>query len=504
MGLKRSEIRKAKRETAGRRRNIGWRTLLAIWLPTVVFVLLGLEGGIGSGEEQQQIEPDITASSNGRYFVDPAGDPFFWLADTAWGMPVDLDRDQVAEYFDTRAKQGFNVVQVVAIFNQAGGPGPNRYGDHPYADDLSKLAVTDGADPDNPEQYDFWDHLDYIVEQANGRGIRVALVPIWGHKLAGTVLTDANAFDYGKFVGSRYRKSQMVWVLGGDTSATGAEGIWANLARGIATGVTGAEDYKKTLMTYHPVGGSDSLQWFANAPWLGFDMAQGGHCLRYTERRAILDAAYRAAVTRPFLDGEQIYSEHPRCWRPEDGYSTPLDVRRDAYWAAFAGAAGVTYGHHSVWQFAGATGLPPELGAIGDWESALEDGAAWQMHFLADLMSSHPWYRGLPDQKIITSPIVDGPSRPQAFRASDGSYAMVYSPDGGPLAVDLSVLTGSLARLSWFDPSTGEYTQLGVEPKGPATYVPPTTDDWVLVADAVPNPTQDAEPSAPCLAQGTC
>lgn len=487
MRLKRSEVRKAKREEEGRRRKIGWRRILIVGLPTLLFVVMGVDSGIGAGSSRLQIDPDITVSSNGRYFVDPVGDPFFWVADTAWGMPVDLNRDEVAQYLDTRAKQGFNVIQVVGIFNQAGGPGPNRYGDYPYDKDLSRLAITDGSDPSNPEQYDYWDHLDYIIEQANVRGIRVALVPIWGHKMAGSVLTQDNAFEYGNFVGTRYRKSQVVWVLGGDTPAAGAEKIWATLARGIATGVTGVEDYKTPLMTYHPIGGTDSLQWFASAPWLSFDMAQGGHCLRYEERRKMLDAAYQAKVTRPFLDGEQIYAEHPYCWKSEDGYSTPLDVRRDAYWAAFAGAAGVTYGHHSVWQFVGATSLAPELGAIGDWQSAMEDAAAWQMRYLADLMKAHPWYRGVPDQQFIKSRIVAGPERLQGFRASDGSFAMVYNPGGGEAVdVDLSVLTGRQVRLSWFDPTTGEYTTLGVQPKGRYTYVPPTTDDWVLVAEVVP------------------
>ncbi|WP_252393938.1 apiosidase-like domain-containing protein [Candidatus Mycolicibacterium alkanivorans] len=62
---------------------------------------------------------------------------------------------------------------------------------------------------------------------------------------------------------------------------------------------------------------------------------------------------------------------------PPEGYSTPIDVRRDAYWAVFAGAAGHTYGHHSIWQFLGSGG-PAALGAVGDWKSALDDEAAWQ------------------------------------------------------------------------------------------------------------------------------
>ncbi|MCI4674468.1 putative collagen-binding domain-containing protein [Candidatus Mycolicibacterium alkanivorans] len=81
---------------------------------------------------------------------------------------------------------------------------------------------------------------------------------------------------------------------------------------------------------------------------------------------------------------------------------------------------------------------------------------------------------GAPDQNIITSPIGTGSSRPQAISASDGSYAMVYSPDGGAFDADLSRLAGRTAKLSRFDPRTGTATDLGIVPTGLATYTAPT------------------------------
>jgi hypothetical protein len=119
----------------------------------------------------------LTVAANGPHLVDAAGEPFFWLCDTAWSMPLNLDRDEVVEYLDTRAEQGFTVVQTVAIFNQAGGPGPNRSGDDPYRGDLDGLVVTEGSDPGDDEQYDYWDHVGFVVAQAGARGLRVALFP---------------------------------------------------------------------------------------------------------------------------------------------------------------------------------------------------------------------------------------------------------------------------------------------------------------------------------------
>lgn len=478
--------------------NVVSRTTLAIAFPTLIFVGLGLQGGISAGSERPLPESDLTISDNSRYFVDAAGQPFFWMADTAWSMPINLTREEVASYLDKRYAQGFNVIQTVAIFNQAGGPGPNRYGDWPYGDDLSALAVTDGADPSNADQYDYWDHLDSIISEANARGFRVALIPIWAHGEVGTVLTKANAEAYGRFIGDRYRDKQVIWVMGGDAPADGEEDVWRDLARGIAIGATGQENYKIPLMTYHPIGGSSSTHWFRGDPWLSFDMLQGGHCLRYNQRRDLLAAAYATSPTRPFLDGEPIYSGHPYCWdQPPAGYSTPIDVRRDAYWAVFAGAAGHTYGDHSVWQFLGSGSGASELGAVGDWREAMNDEAAWQMQFLVQLMDSHPWWKGIPDNRqILTGAARTGEARLQAISASDGSYAMVYSPDGKEFDANLSVAVGTNAQVSWFNPRTGESTGRGMVPEGSTNYTPPTAEDWVLVADAAKDVPATPAPTA--------
>ncbi|CAN3129385.1 DUF4038 domain-containing protein [Mycobacterium sp. smrl_JER01] len=466
--------------TRGPRR---WRLVLAIAVPTVMFVAIGLQGGISTGSNRPLPIPTLAVSENSRYFVDAADDPLFWIADTAWSLPLNLTRDEVSAYLDKRKAQRFNVVQIVAVFNQAGGPGPNRYGDWPFDRSLPNLSLTDGADPDNAAQYDYWDHLDFVIDQANVRGIRVALVPIWAHGQVDGLLNQDNAAPFGQFIAERYRDRQVIWVLGGDSGADGDENIWRAMALGIAKGVAGRENYQAVMMTYHPIGGASSTHWFRSDPWLTFDMIQGGHCLRYSERRDLLRAAYESAPTRPFLDGEPIYSGHPYCWdQPPEGYSAPIDIRRDAYWAVFAGAAGHTYGDHAVWQFAGATDRPSELGALGDWRSAMEDEAAWQMGHLVDLMETYPWWKGEPDTGRIVGPARGGPARLQALNATDGSYALVYSPDGAGFSADLSAAVRPGSPLSWFDPRTGETTTAGILQQGPVDYIPPTLQDWVLVA----------------------
>ena len=63
--------------------------------------------------------------------------------------------------------------------------------------------MTKGNDPKNAEQYDYWDHVEYIVDQANARGLYIAMLPSWGRWVNNTgkadrsLLTPQNAQTYG-------------------------------------------------------------------------------------------------------------------------------------------------------------------------------------------------------------------------------------------------------------------------------------------------------------------
>ena len=47
------------------------------------------------------------------------GAPFFWLADTAWELFHRYTPADAARYLETRARQGFTVVQAVLLRRQA-------------------------------------------------------------------------------------------------------------------------------------------------------------------------------------------------------------------------------------------------------------------------------------------------------------------------------------------------------------------------------------------------
>jgi hypothetical protein len=294
--------------------------------------------------------PRLKVCENQRFLCTADNQPFFYLADTGWELLHRLDRKQALEYLDTRAAQGFTAIQAVALAELDGITDPNAYGKLPLIDkNPTRPAVGPGS---------YWEHVDFIVDQANARGLYIALLPTWGRWVNSgrndeSLLTPTNAQAYGEFLGKRYGKKGIIWILGGDRTPTGFEATWRALAKGIAIGVAGKEDYDAVLMSFHPRGSETSSTWFHDDRWLDFNMHQTGHGLADQVKswdRIAKD--YARMPVKPVIDGEPLYEDHPLAFRSRDnGYSFDAHVRQRAYWDVFSGAAGHTYGNHSVWQF---------------------------------------------------------------------------------------------------------------------------------------------------------
>ncbi len=416
--------------------------------------------------------PALKVSDNQRFLVTADGKPFFWLGDTAWELFHRCNREEAIAYLDLRQKQRYNVIQAVALAELEGLTDPNSHGDLPLTDrDPAKPATTPGADPKNAAAYDYWDHVDFIVDEANRRGIYLALLPTWGawapHDKKSDpkiVFTEQNAAAFGEFLGQRYRNKSIIWVMGGDRSPEGVEGIWRAMARGVAIGVTGREDYAGLLMTFHPRGGATSSTWFHTDSWLDFNMQQTGHGPVPTTPNTKpgwvrIGDDYRRTPTKPVLDGEPLYEDHPIGFRAakENGYSFDAHIRQRAYWHVFAGAFGHTYGHHSVWQMYSA-GKKPINGPLLYWTDAIHRPGAAQMQHLRTLIESRPFLTRVPDQSLIVDPL-KGADTIAGTRGDD--YAFVYSAQGRAFTVNLGKLSGARVNAWWFNPRNGATEKIG-------------------------------------------
>ena len=435
----------------------------------------------------------IRVGDNKRFLVTGDGKPFFYLADTAWELFHRLDREQAVRYLQTRADQGFNVVQAVALAELDGLTDPNPYGRLPLIDrDPTRPAVTAGSGAPGTDAYDYWEHVDFVTDEANQRGLVIALLPTWGSWVVDEnrrVFTRENARTYGEFLGRRYQDKGVIWVLGGDRKAGGFEEVWRAMARGIAEGVSaaGRDEGDAALMTFHPPGTATSSTWFHDDPWLDFNMQQTGHRPAHVSQTAERIARdYARTPVKPVLDGEPLYEDHPIRPQPaEFGYSFDAHVRQRAYASVFAGACGVAYGHHSVWQMY-APGRRPISGPLFFWQEAIHRPGAGQMRHLRALIESRPFVSRVPDQSLVADPL-DGSQRIQATRG-DG-YAFIYSGEGRPFIVDLGKIGGERLAARWFNPRNGAvFPAEGgtIGRRGTGEFTPPSAglgSDWVLVLD---------------------
>ena len=232
---------------------------------------------------EQTALPQLKVHPDGRYLVRQDGTPFLYLSDTAWELFHRSTREQARQDLEVRAGQRFTAIHAVALAELDGMTDPNVYGDLPLLTrHPTRPAVTPGARPDHPQEYDYWDHVDFVVDEANRLGLYIAFLPTWGRWLGvnardETVITAGNAQAYGEFLGRRYGRKGIIWVLGGDRPGQGFEDVWRAMARGIAVGVSGREDYDAVLMTFHPSGGQTSSTWFHGEAWLDANMQQTGH-----------------------------------------------------------------------------------------------------------------------------------------------------------------------------------------------------------------------------------
>lgn len=435
--------------------------------------------------------PRLKVSENKRFLVTEDGKPFFWLGDTGWELFHRLNREDADRYLAKRTKQGFTIIQAVAIAEFDGHNVPNAYGHLPLTDlDPARPAVQEGADND------YWDHVDYIVDKANSLGLYIGFLPTWGRYWHDKIhqdkplFTKENAEIYGEWLGKRYKDKALVWILGGDRTVDNdsQKEILRAMARGLRKGDGGAH-----LMTLHPSGGSGSSKWFHDDAWLDFNMRQNGHVAEYTDRYSQTRADYDRKPIKPVLDGEPLYEGHPLSFNAKAlGHSIAADVRRPFYWDLFSGAFGHTYGHHSVWGM-WQPGRVPINDPLLPWTEALDEPGAVQMLHGRRLIESRPFLTRVPDESVIVKDRVAtsipgaGRYRFVATRDSSGSYAMVYAPIGRAFKVRMDAISGPTVRAWWFNPRTGQATPIGkFDNTGEQEFISPDKGellDWVLVLD---------------------
>lgn len=413
-----------------------------------------------------------------RYLMWEDETPFFYLGDTAWEMFHKLNREEMEFYLKTRAKQEYNVIQAVLLAEQDGLFMPNAYGRVPLMLDRQWDIC-----PDEGDGYDYWKHVDYGIDIAAEYSMFIGLLPSWGDKFnlkwgkGPVIFNESNAFEYGRWLGARYRDQwNIIWILGGDRPIENEEQekIMDAMARGIRS-----ED-QNHLMTFHPCGASSSVDYLKGKEYIDFHSVQSGHALECYSSNAMLRSTMEAEM-KPALDMEPRYEDHPACFKEDYGYLwRARDIRQNAWWNLLEGACGITYGNSSVWCFqTEKSGYWPYT-----WKEAMGHKGARQMKYIKRLFTSRPYYnfRSL-DRLLDRNEGLEG----QCAGGTE-DYAYIYTPFGMPIRANLQYMGGSVIRASWYNPRNGKSKCAKIVPAVKTLFVPPATGenkDWILILEVL-------------------
>ena len=435
--------------------------------------------------------PALKVSENKRYLMNENNEPFFWLGDTGWLLFSKLKREEVELYFDNRVANGFNLIQVMLLHSLDVKNAYNQFA--LFDNDVARPLTTIGNDVNDSLQYDYWDHVDYIVELAAKKGLYLGLVPIWGSNVRAGRANVEQAEQYARFLAERYgTKTNIVWLNGGDVRATDAMPVWQKIGKTLKAYAP------KQLMTFHPFGRTQSSTWFNNESWLDFNMFQSGH-RRYSQDTARIDVRYgednwRYVVddlsklpAKPTIDGEPSYEGIPHGLHDtlEVRWSKD-DLRRYAYWSVFSGAFGFTYGHNSVMQFYAKSPKSGAYGARQTWIDALTNSGADQMKHLKHLMLKYRYFDLVPMPEIINK---QGEKYDYQPVLKGESVLLVYCYNGRTVHFKNKPFKNFKLNVFWYSPKTGDVVACENRQTASLSYTPPgvvtNANDWVLVVEKV-------------------
>lgn len=378
-----------------------------------------------------------------RFLVKENGEPFVWIGETNWFF-AKLPPETIDRILDTRRSQGFTMMFVScreALYNGKGDPGS----------------------PSQPNEA-WWAYLDSYVDKSAQRNLYVGITLGWWG-----VAKKHNAdtlYDYGRFVGHRYRNhNNVIWLTLGETGGHNRKGEipaerLAALVRGIRDGDTGDKlltihaDYKRGTSLRASDARLVNFNNWQTSQWSAPDdlPRKGKRIGGGTVWDAIAyDYAQRYdGQSKPTLDSEAKYENNK-----DFGDSTPFGMRRRAYFTIFAGAFGHTYGAGGIWD-----GLVEKKGRSGSALDALHYPGAEQIGYLSQFLHGlgDQFLKLRPDQDLITSPNSQSYDKHvQASVASDGQFALVYSASDDSYTLDLTRLKKRRLTAQWYNPRDNTY-----------------------------------------------
>jgi hypothetical protein len=429
------------------------------------------------GANPVYVHGPVKVADDGWSLAHADGTPFLWIGDTVWNGLIRSEADDWESYLETRRAQGFSAIQFFSTHWRALATDPTG---QPSFHEEGRFAP-------NPR---FYQRLDPKVEAIARHGLlayAIVVLSLYDEE-PGWVWPAEQLVRFARWLRARWGAYHMSWTLGGDGGFTGAraeERFWP-------IGRAAYSDPAEALVTMHPRGWTWSGPEFRNEPWVTFLSWQSGHSDDLTKVRWLPDGDvardWATPPAKPIINLEPNYEDHPSY---DSGLRfTAHEVRRAAYWSLLvAPTAGVTYGHFSLWAWAGkgetvGQGIRRQSEYVLEpWWTLLDTPGTRSMTVVRRYFETGNWWNLRPAQELILEQPGDQDVLRflTAARTGDGSWTVIYAPLGGRIALPADATAGRSVR--WFDPRTGSWRGARATDDGGterAIFNAPDEDDWVL------------------------
>jgi hypothetical protein len=387
-----------------------------------------------------------------------AGQPFLITGDSPWSLIVGPNKDGIDKYLENRKQKGVNALLVNLIEHYWNGP----------ADASGNMPFLNAGDFSTPNP-DYFDNADYVIEKAGELGMEVFLFPAYlGYDDGGSheegwyaEVNDngpPNMYQYGKYLGQRYKNFEnIIWVMGGDCAPGNAIDEIREMVRGIE------ETAGPQIFTVHNGRFQSGLTAYPGEKWIDLNSTYASESTSASYLKPDFQRNY------PFYYIEGTY---------ENLGATSAQLRGQMYLPVLMGANGSFFGNYPLFNF------------NSGWDNSdiLESQGAKDLQRSGEFFRSRAWNKLVPDlnHTLLTDGYgdINSSSYGAAAITQDGSTAIIYVPDYGEFTVNLTLISGTQTHVWWYQPSTGKVTDMNLISDSPSqTFTPPSSGDWLLVLD---------------------
>ena len=402
---------------------------------------------------------DLKLSEDRRYLIQSDGTPFLWMGDTGWNSTMSATMEEWKFYVDTRAFQGFSVIQI----------SPRGVGNAKRASTKSAISFTSEGTPDPA----FWKDLDDKIAYANDKGIMILLVGI-GNAWRDAMAANPSNQKFETYIAGRMAGHMVIFSPSFDQ-------MFSDELDKVATEL---QKLTQHLVTQHPGTNFRANNTFRNNTSVDFAALQSGHhngnlAKAYNAARQWTIDLWSGTPTKPIINIESIY----------DGYGNDdapnfreKDSRKPGWISWMSGARGYTYGsgdvppkvpngNGAVWMF------NKDSATFDYWRNAVLWPSASHMTVMSNFFKAIEWWKLTPASELIRNQENADTLQMTLSRTYDFNLIVAYLPDNPRIVINLTEYIGYY-NCTWYNPKTGEYLPSGPIPGGAGNQLFTRPEGW--------------------------